>query len=176
MKMSKLKLIVLLGVLASYSTSCSTQNNVTKTPPVKNTTKPNPNNNTTQPKPPVAVKPATGNSTDETFRTNLPEIKREFRGAWIASVANINWPSKNNLTVEQQKAEAISMLDMLKDNNFNAAIFQIRPSADALYTSNIEPWSYFLTGETGTGPYQAMIRCYSGLKKPTKEDWNCMFG
>ncbi len=41
MKMSKLKLIVLLGVLASYSTSCSTQNNVTKTPPVKNTTKPN---------------------------------------------------------------------------------------------------------------------------------------
>ncbi len=60
---------------------------------------------------------------------------------------------KNNLTVEQQKAEAISMLDMLKDNNFNAAIFQIRPSADALYTSNIEPWSYFLTGETGTGPY-----------------------
>lgn len=153
MKMSKLKLIVLLGVLASYSTSCSTQNNVTKTPPAKNTTKPNTSNTTTQPKPPVAVKPPAGNSTEETFRTNLPEIKREFRGAWIASVANINWPSKNNLTVEQQKAEAISMLDMLKDNNFNAAIFQIRPSADALYTSNIEPWSYFLTGETGTAPY-----------------------
>ncbi|PWN71867.1 hypothetical protein C1631_004420 [Chryseobacterium phosphatilyticum] len=155
MKMNKLKLIVLLGVFASYSTSCSVQNNATKTPPVKNTTKPN--NNTTQPKPPVAAtKPTTvtpPTSADEVFRTNLPEIKREFRGAWIASVANINWPSRNDLTVDQQKAEAINMLDMLKNNNFNAAIFQIRPSADALYTSNIEPWSYFLTGETGTAPY-----------------------
>ncbi|MGG7469409.1 glycoside hydrolase family 10 protein [Chryseobacterium arthrosphaerae] len=152
MRMNKLKLIVLLGVFASYSTSCSVQNSATKTPPAKNTTKPN--TNPPKPKEPTTVpKPAAGNTADETFRTTLPEIKREFRGAWIASVANINWPSRNNLTVEEQKAEAISMLDMLKDNNFNAAIFQIRPSADALYTSDIEPWSYFLTGETGTAPY-----------------------
>lgn len=152
MRMNKLKLIVLLGVFASYSTSCSVQNSATKTPPAKNTTKPN--TNPPKPKEPTEVpKPAAGNTADETFRTTLPEIKREFRGAWIASVANINWPSRNNLTVEEQKAEAISMLDMLKDNNFNAAIFQIRPSADALYTSDIEPWSYFLTGETGTAPY-----------------------
>lgn len=153
MRIHKLKLIVLLGIFASYTTSCSVQNNVVKTPPTQNSTT-KPNNNTTKPKEPVVVtKPQTGIPTEETFRTTLPEIKREFRGAWIASVANINWPSRNNLTVEQQKAEAISMLDMLKDNNFNAAIFQIRPSADALYTSNIEPWSYFLTGETGTAPY-----------------------
>ncbi|WP_309871687.1 family 10 glycosylhydrolase [Chryseobacterium sediminis] len=154
MRMNKLKLIVLLGVFASYTTSCSVQNNIVKTPSTKNPTKPT--NNTTLPKVPVVTaKPATGNtaSTEENFRTNLPEIKREFRGAWIASVANINWPSRNYLTVEQQKAEAISMLDMLRDNNFNAAIFQIRPSADALYTSNIEPWSYFLTGETGKAPF-----------------------
>jgi len=154
MRMNKLKLIVLLGVFASYTTSCSVQNNVVKTPSTKNPTKPT--NNTTPPKVPVVTtKPATGTtvSTEENFRTNLPEIKREFRGAWIASVANINWPSRNDLTVEQQKAEAISMLDMLRDNNFNAAIFQIRPSADALYTSNIEPWSYFLTGETGKAPF-----------------------
>lgn len=152
MRMNKLKLIVLLGVFASY-TSCSVQNNVVKTPSTKNPTKPT--NNTTPPKAPVVItKPTTGTTTptEENFRTNLPEIKREFRGAWIASVANINWPSRNDLTVEQQKAEAISMLDILKDNNFNAAIFQIRPSADALYTSNIEPWSYFLTGETGKAP------------------------
>lgn len=152
MRMNKLKLIVLLGVFASYSTSCSVQNNVTKTPPVKNT--PKPNNNTNPPKPSVTgTKPTPGASTDDNFRTTLPEIKREFRGAWIASVANINWPSRNDLTVDQQKAEAINMLETLKNNNFNAAIFQIRPSADALYTSNIEPWSYFLTGETGTAPY-----------------------
>jgi uncharacterized lipoprotein YddW (UPF0748 family) len=82
----------------------------------------------------------------------LPEIKREFRGAWIATVANINWPSRNNLSSEQQKAEAIRMLDLLQDLNFNAVIFQARPSADALYNSPYEPWSYFLTGETGKAP------------------------
>jgi uncharacterized lipoprotein YddW (UPF0748 family) len=112
----------------------------------------------TESKPSAQTKPVTGippasTAADEVFRTDLPAIKREFRGAWIASVANINWPSRNNLTVDQQKAEAIRMLDMLKDNNFNAVIFQARPSADALYTSNIEPWSYFLTGETGRAPY-----------------------
>lgn len=102
---------------------------------------------------PVAATPAVTIPAEEVFRTVLPEIKREFRGAWIASVANINWPSRNNLTVDQQKAEAIRMLDLLEENNFNAVIFQARPSADALYTSNIEPWSYFLTGQTGRAPY-----------------------
>lgn len=86
------------------------------------------------------------------FRANLPEPPREFRAAWVATVANINWPSKNNLSTEQQKQEAITLLDMLKKNNFNAVIFQVRPSADALYKSNYEPWSYFLTGSIGKAP------------------------
>jgi len=152
MKVNKIKLVFLLGIFASYSSSCSVQNNVVKSAPTKSTTKPN--NNISNPKEPVAViKPVITPPAEDVFKVNLPEINREFRGAWIASVANINWPSRNNLTVDQQKAEAISMLDMLKDNNFNAVIFQVRPSADALYTSNIEPWSYFLTGETGKAPY-----------------------
>ncbi|MFP3834033.1 family 10 glycosylhydrolase [Chryseobacterium sp. SIMBA_028] len=152
MRMNIIKLTVLAGVFASY-TSCSVQSNTVKTIPAKNTAKPNSNIPKTK-EPVTPNRPVTAVSpTDENFRTNLPEIKREFRGAWIASVANINWPSRNDLTVEQQKTEAINMLDMLKNNNFNAAIFQIRPSADALYTSNIEPWSYFLTGETGKPPY-----------------------
>ncbi|WP_344673332.1 glycoside hydrolase family 10 protein [Sphingobacterium kyonggiense] len=86
------------------------------------------------------------------FRANLPEPPREFRAAWVATVANINWPSKNNLSTEQQKQEAIALLDLLKQNNFNAVIFQVRPSADALYKSNYEPWSYFLTGSIGKAP------------------------
>ena len=86
------------------------------------------------------------------FRANLPKAPREFRAAWVATVANINWPSKNNLSTEQQKQEAITLLDMLKKNNFNAVIFQVRPSADALYKSNYEPWSYFLTGSIGKAP------------------------
>ncbi|MDP9955566.1 uncharacterized lipoprotein YddW (UPF0748 family) [Epilithonimonas hungarica] len=84
---------------------------------------------------------------------DLPEIKREFRAVWIASVANINWPSRNDLSVDQQKQEAIQLLNLLVDLNFNAVILQIRPSADALYKSPHEPWSYFLTGQIGQGPY-----------------------
>ena len=83
---------------------------------------------------------------------NLPKVPREFRAAWIATVANINWPSRNNLSTDEQKAEAVKLLDLLKENNFNAVIFQARPSADALYASKLEPWSYFLTGETGKAP------------------------
>jgi uncharacterized lipoprotein YddW (UPF0748 family) len=81
-----------------------------------------------------------------------PKVMQEFRAAWIASVANINWPSKPGLTTEQQQKEAIVLLDLLKSLNFNAAILQIRPQADALYKSEIEPWSYFLTGEQGKAP------------------------
>src|SRR5690349_12162549 len=57
---------------------------------------------------------------------------REFRAAWIATVANINWPSKPGLSTEQQQQEAIALLDVLKEHNFNAVVFQVRPQADAL--------------------------------------------
>ena len=77
---------------------------------------------------------------------------REFRAAWIATVDNIDWPSKPGLSSYEQKAEAIELLDFLKKNQFNAVILQVRPQADALYNSEIEPWSYFLTGEQGIPP------------------------
>ncbi len=82
----------------------------------------------------------------------IPKVEREFRGAWIATVANINWPSKKNLSTEEQKKEAIKILDKLKNNHFNAVIFQARPQCDALYKSEIEPWSYYLTGMQGKAP------------------------
>ncbi|WP_292008668.1 family 10 glycosylhydrolase [Chryseobacterium sp.] len=147
MKLNQLKLILLAGSLAS----CSVQNNV-KSTPNKPTTR-QPVKVASKPKEQVDIKKSVTPPVEEAYKVNLPEVSREFRGAWIASVANINWPSRNDLSVDQQKAEAISMLDMLKDNNFNAVIFQVRPSADALYTSSLEPWSYFLTGETGRSPY-----------------------
>ena len=81
-----------------------------------------------------------------------PHVPREFRAAWIATVANINWPSKPGLSPKEQQQEAIKLLDLLKANNFNAVIFQVRPQADALYESELEPWSYFLTGEQGKAP------------------------
>lgn len=76
----------------------------------------------------------------------------EFRAAWVATVANINWPSKPGLSTQEQQKEAIALLDFLKEHNFNAAIFQVRPAADALYKSDLEPWSYYLTGEQGKAP------------------------
>tara|TARA_R110001599_G_scaffold69410_3_gene195369 strand:- start:141191 stop:142726 length:1536 start_codon:yes stop_codon:yes gene_type:complete len=82
-----------------------------------------------------------------------PEIQREFRAAWVATVDNINWPSSPGLPVTVQQEEALEILDLLADNNFNAVIFQVRPQADALYESELEPWSYYLTGEQGESPF-----------------------
>lgn len=81
-----------------------------------------------------------------------PPLMREFRGAWVATVANIDWPSKPGLPVERQKAELIAVLDRCAALNLNAVVFQVRPAADALYASKLEPWSAFLTGEQGKAP------------------------
>ncbi len=82
-----------------------------------------------------------------------PVPGRELRGAWIASVFNIDWPSRKGLPVAQQRAELIRILDRVVELKFNAVFFQIRPSCDALYPSQLEPWSEFLTGEMGKAPY-----------------------
>lgn len=85
--------------------------------------------------------------------TDVPySANKEFRAAWVATVANINWPSKPGLDTETQKKEALTILDSLAALNFNAVIFQVRPQGDALYESSLEPWSYFLTGEQGKAP------------------------
>lgn len=134
----------LLIASAVFINSCTTQK-----PQVKSQSKNTQGTKPVTPKAPVTTIPSSGK---EVVRLNLPEVNREFRAAWIATVANINWPTRNNLTTQQQKDEAIQLLDMLKNANFNAVIFQVRPSADAMYKSDLEPWSYFLTGQTGKAP------------------------
>lgn len=79
-------------------------------------------------------------------------VKPEFRGAWIATVENIDWPSKRGLPVEYQKLEFTSLLDMHLKNGLNAVVVQIRPVADAFYPSIYEPWSEYLTGKQGQAP------------------------
>ncbi len=79
-------------------------------------------------------------------------LKRELRAVWIATVENIDWPSKSGLPVEQQKAEMIELLELANDYHLNTVIFQIRPAADAFYNSSSEPWSAWLTGEQGKPP------------------------
>jgi len=85
-------------------------------------------------------------------RISMEPPAREFRAAWIATIANIDWPSSSKLTVEEQKREIIYYFDVLKQNNFNAVIVQIRPAADAFYSSPYEPWSRWLTGKQGLAP------------------------
>jgi uncharacterized lipoprotein YddW (UPF0748 family) len=84
------------------------------------------------------------------FAQNLP--KREFRAVWIATVANIDFPSQRGLTRKQQKAEFRKLLDFHRGNGFNAVVVQVRPAADAFYAKSREPWSYWLTGTQGKPP------------------------
>ncbi len=78
--------------------------------------------------------------------------KREFRGVWVATAWNIDWPSKRGLPVEQQQSELIQILDRVRSLNFNALVLQVRPTGDALYASELEPWSGWLTGTQGKAP------------------------
>ena len=76
--------------------------------------------------------------------------KRELRGAWIATVSRIDWPSSNSPAA--QKVELTGMLDKLKSAGINSVYLQVRDECDALYQSDIEPWSSWLTGTQGKAP------------------------
>lgn len=82
----------------------------------------------------------------------VPVPSREFRAAWIATVANIDWPSEPGLPVDKQKAELRAQLNRAAALQMNAVILQVRPAADALYDSPYEPWSAYLTGKMGQAP------------------------
>jgi len=83
---------------------------------------------------------------------SIKPVQYEFRGVWIATVDNIDWPAKGDVNVESQKADFIRQLDMHQKNGMNAMIVQVRPSADAFYPSQYEPWSQWLTGKQGVPP------------------------
>lgn len=86
------------------------------------------------------------------FFISLAQPKYEFRGVWIASVANIDWPKSGMTDPAAQRADFIRILDQHQRNGMNAMIVQIRPAADAFYPSSFEPWSEWLTGEQGKAP------------------------
>ena len=93
-----------------------------------------------------------GAASYEPSKTIPPKPQREYRAAWVATVENIDWPSRKGLTTAEQKAELVSMLDRASDLKLNAVILQVRPACDALYASRIEPWSEYLTGTMGKPP------------------------
>lgn len=81
-----------------------------------------------------------------------PVPAKEFRGVWLTTVNNADWPSRPGLSTEEQKAELIAILDCAAATHLNAIVMHIRPNADALYASDIEPWSDYLSGELGKAP------------------------
>lgn len=80
---------------------------------------------------------------------NAENPKREFRGAWLHVIGQSQWRNK---TVAQQKQYIEHQFELLQEAGCNAVIFQVRPTADALYISELEPWSQWLTGSRGKAP------------------------
>jgi uncharacterized lipoprotein YddW (UPF0748 family) len=82
-----------------------------------------------------------------------PPAPREFRAAWVATVANIDWPSRPGLGAAALRAEALALLDTAQGLGLNALVLQVRPAGDAIYPSTLEPWTEFLSGEQGRPPW-----------------------
>ena len=85
-------------------------------------------------------------------QTAPPPVARELRAVWVATVDNMDWPSKAGLSAAEQQTELVAILDRLVQLRMNAIVLQVRPGADALYQSDLEPWSEVLTGEMGRSP------------------------
>lgn len=77
--------------------------------------------------------------------THILHPDAEVRGVWIASVYNIDYPSSPDLSAEQLKAEIDAILDTCEKNGLNTVFFQVRPSCDALYKSELFPVSSYLS-------------------------------
>ena len=95
-----------------------------------------------------------GHAQDATLKASdtPPTLRREFRGVWIATVGNEDWPSQPGLTAAQQQQELNGILDRAQALHLNAVLLQVRPACDALYASANEPWSPYLTGMMGKPP------------------------
>jgi uncharacterized lipoprotein YddW (UPF0748 family) len=91
------------------------------------------------------------------------DVSRELRGLWVATVANIDWPSRKGLDVPALRAEMNAILDRAKALNLNAVFFQVRPAADAVYPSALEPWTEFLSGTQGVAPGGQSADAYDPL-------------
>jgi uncharacterized lipoprotein YddW (UPF0748 family) len=103
----------------------------------------------------TATSPALGLLRSSVTAQEPPPVRREFRAAWVATVGNIDWPSRPDLDSWTQQAELLAILNKAVQLHLNAIIFQIRPGTDAFYQSRLEPWSEYLTGRQGRPPEPA---------------------
>jgi len=96
--------------------------------------------------------PAQDRAPNSTKSTEPPAVAREFRGAWVATVDNIDFPSKPGLSAAALRAELDAIVARAAELGLNALVFQVRPAGDAFYQSSLEPWSEWLTGTQGKAP------------------------
>src|SRR5436190_22295663 len=85
-------------------------------------------------------------------QSDPPPVPRELRAVWVATVDNMDWPSRAGLPAEEQQRELLAILDKCVQLRLNTVVLQVRPAADALYRSDIEPWSEVLSGQMGRPP------------------------
>ncbi|MEU6876766.1 family 10 glycosylhydrolase [Streptomyces sp. NPDC046712] len=98
------------------------------------------------------MEPASENESESESVRKRSRAASEFRGMWLATVLNRDWPSRTGLAPERQRAELLAHLDTAVERRLNTVIFQVRPSADALWPSPHEPWAECLTGVQGRDP------------------------
>lgn len=82
----------------------------------------------------------------------VPSVLREFRGVWIATVNNLDWPSRTTLTPAEQRGELVALLDRAVMLGANAVIFQVRVNGEKFYAGGDEPWATALAGRTDVDP------------------------
>jgi uncharacterized lipoprotein YddW (UPF0748 family) len=95
---------------------------------------------------------AVSNRPGDSIDTTPPAPRSEMRGLWVATVGNIDWPSKRGLSAKKQRKELIDILDRAAATGFNVIVFHVRPAADALYSSSLEPWAQWMSGTQGEDP------------------------
>ena len=97
---------------------------------------------------------------------NAPEPVREFRAAWVATVFNLDWPSRAGLSAAAQQTELLRIIQTAQKLHLNAIILQVRPTSDALYNSSIEPWSGWLSGPGVNPGYDPLaLACQEAHKR-----------
>lgn len=141
-------------LMAKLAHSITDIQNVQQKKPKKQTQKKVRSNKSSRPHKKVIHKVVISDAFQEQLPINYTNWhpKREFRGIWLATVENIDWPTRGNIDSESQKEELIKILDMQQRNGINAILLQVRPAADAFYAKGQEPWSRFLTGQQGKAP------------------------
>ena len=108
-----------------------------------------------QPPPPISLAVRSAPCPAEDPACVAPAVPREFRGVWVATVNNLDWPSRPGLSTDSAKLEMTRLLDHAAAIGLNAIVFQVRPAGDAMYASKLEPWSEYLTGTQGRPPAPA---------------------